>query len=121
MNRLRCPAFAVACLAFTAQSALAGGPFDGHWSVSIWTKRGDCDPGYKYEVLINDGRLANGGPENFDISGRIDPNGAVKVSVRRGEQHASGAGKLAAGRGAGTWQGKSTTGECAGTWEAERR
>ena len=95
--------------------------FDGSWSVLIITEVGDCDRAYRYGVRIERGRLFYEGETGIEFSGRVEANGRVTVSVRRGDQGASGSGRLSGNRGTGTWKGQSSTGECSGTWEAERR
>lgn len=112
-------AFAVSVM--FAEKAPARMPYDGNWSVSIWTEKGECDRGYRYELKIDNGKVAYRGRENFDVSGRVDGSGAVTVRVARGERSAAGSGRLAANGGRGTWRGKAPTGECSGYWEAERR
>jgi hypothetical protein len=107
---------ASALLAATASNA--GTPrYDGLWSVSIITEKGDCDRGYRYPIRITRGMLANGGSDPFAISGRVAPSGAITVTVSHGEQSATGSGRLAGDSGAGYWRG----GSCSGTWTAERR
>jgi hypothetical protein len=101
--------------------APAATPFDGRWSVSIVTERGDCDRGYRFDVRIENGRLVYDGEGGFDFSGTVAPNGAVTVTVGKGSQSASGSGRLAARSGSGTWLGRSPSGACAGRWDAERR
>jgi hypothetical protein len=107
----------------------AGGPapaksiFDGLWSVTIITETGTCDPAYRYPIQITDGAVTynmNEGSGIVDIVGKVDANGAVKVVVRRGDQHADGSGRLSQNGGAGTWAGKSAQIACAGRWEAAR-
>lgn len=95
--------------------------FDGSWSVLIVTEAGDCDRAYRYGVRIERGRLFYEGETGIEFSGRVEANGRVTVSVRRGDQGASGSGRLSGNRGTGTWKGRSSTGECSGRWEAERR
>lgn len=112
-------AFALVCL--FAISASARMPFDGNWSVSIWTEKGECDRGYRYELKIDNGNVTYRGREAFDVSGRVDGGGAVFVRVARGDRSASGTGRLAANGGRGVWKGKAPSGECSGYWEAERR
>jgi hypothetical protein len=109
---------ALACL--TAETS-ARMPYDGNWSVSIWTEKGECDRGYRYELKIDNGNVTYRGRERFDISGRVDGGGFVRVNVARGERSANGTGRLASSTGRGTWKGKAPTGECSGYWEAERR
>ena len=104
-----------------AESAAARTPFDGNWSVSIWTDRGGCDRGYRYELRIANGRVSYGGEGSFEVSGRVDGRGRVQVRVSRGNQSANGSGRLSARHGRGTWRGQSSASACSGWWEAERR
>ena len=103
------------------QTGLATGLFDGLWSVLIITERGTCDRGYRYAVRIKGGRVGHADPSNssFRISGSVGGGGATRVAVARGNQSASGAGRLSRNGGAGRWQ--SSKGECSGVWQAERR
>lgn len=91
--------------------------YDGLWSVSIVTEKGDCDRGYRYPIRIANGTLVNGGETAFDISGRVMATGAITVTVSHGNRSAKGSGRLANDSGAGSWTG----GSCSGTWTAERR
>jgi hypothetical protein len=120
-NRLtRSLAFALVAASATlaASTSNAAAPrYDGLWSVSIVTEKGDCDRGYRYPVRINHGVLVNGGSDPFTISGRVAPSGAITVTVSHGDQSATGAGRLAGDEGEGHWSG----GSCSGTWSAERR
>lgn len=96
-------------------------PHDGRWSVVVITEKGDCDQAYRYEVAIDDGKVSYAGREQVDFSGTVAAGGAVRVSIRLGDQGATGSGKLSGASGAGTWQGTGSKGSCAGRWEAERR
>lgn len=101
----------------------AKGPFDGPWAVTIMTERGECDPAYRYAVVVADGNVVSDARESSGIvaiSGKVDEGGNVKVSVTRGEQHANASGKLSPSGGVGTWAGKSSTTTCSGRWEARR-
>jgi hypothetical protein len=90
----------VAVSALTAAPANAGAPrYDGMWSVSIVTQKGD------------------GGSDPFTISGKVAPSGAITVTVSSGSKSATGSGHLAGNSGEGLWHG----GACSGTWTAERR
>jgi hypothetical protein len=91
--------------------------YDGLWSVSIVTEKGDCDRGYRYPVRISNGTLANAGDSVFTISGRVGGSGAITVMVSAGGKSATGSGRLAGNLGTGSWTG----GECSGSWTAERR
>lgn len=99
----------------------ASGGFDGLWSVLIITEKGTCDRGYRYAVRIKGGRVGHADPagSSFRISGSVAGNGAARVSVVRGDQSASGTGRLTRDGGAGRWT--SSKGECSGIWQAERR
>lgn len=104
-----------------SQPGHATGIFDGLWSVLIITEKGTCDRGYRYAVRIRGGRVGHADPANssFRISGNVAGGGAARVVVARGNQSASGSGRLSRNGGAGRWQ--SSKGECGGVWQAERR
>jgi hypothetical protein len=108
---------ASATLAASATSNAAAPRYDGIWSVSIITEKGDCDRGYRYPVRISHGVLANGGSDPFTITGNVTPSGAIVVTVSAGNKSATGLGRLAGNGGAGLWQ----AGACSGSWSAERR
>lgn len=108
---------AAACLTASATSNAAAPSYDGVWSVSIVTEKGDCDRGYRYPIRIVHGVLANGGSDPFTISGKVAPSGAITVTVSHGDKSATGSGRLAGGAGEGFWKG----GACSGTWTAEKR
>jgi len=118
-NRLAACALATATASFAASAPTnAAVPrYDGVWSVSIVTQKGDCDRGYRYPIRITKGVLANGSPDLFTISGKVSSSGAIVVTVSAGSKSATGSGRLAGNVGAGHWQG----GACSGTWSAERR
>lgn len=94
---------------------------DGNWSVLVVTEAGDCDRAYRYPVRVENGAVRYEGEAGIDLSGNVSSQGAVKVTIRRGEQSASGTGRLSGNAGSGTWSGKSSSGECTGSWQAERR
>ena len=119
-NRLLGAAFGalLAGSAIAAAAAANAAPsYDGVWSVSIVTEKGDCDRGYRYPIRIANGVLANGGNDPFTISGKVAPSGAITVTVSSGSKSATGSGHLAGNSGEGLWHG----GACSGTWTAERR
>lgn len=103
-----------------ATSARAGTAFDGAWRVTIITQSGNCDPAYSYPVKVEGGRVTYSGDGSFDISGHVGDAGAVSVTIARGDQKASGSGKLSANSGSGQWSGKSSSTACSGRWEATR-
>jgi hypothetical protein len=93
--------------------------FDGNWSVLIVTERGTCDRAYRYPVRISGGSVGYAGQASFNVYGRVGANGAVTVTVSRGNQSASGSGMLSLSDGSGRW--RTASGECSGHWTAERR
>jgi hypothetical protein len=118
---------AVALTAILSTAAVCGGspanaaPFDGPWSVTISTSRGDCGSESLYGVVIRNGSVRYAGGAGVAMSGHVSNNGSVSVSVRQGDKHASGSGRLYAnGTGRGSWSGASSTGRCAGSWSAQR-
>jgi hypothetical protein len=106
---------ASAIVASTASFAVPR--YDGLWSVSIVTEKGDCDHGYRYPVRISNGMLANAGDTVFTITGKVVGTGAITVTVSGGGKSAIGSGRLAGNIGSGFWTG----GACSGSWTAERR
>ena len=121
-NRLaRSFAFALVAASATlaASTSNAAAPrYDGLWSVSIVTEKGDCDRGYRYPIRIQNGALANAGSVTaITINGKVQPTGAITVIVSAGAKSASGSGRLSGDLGEGRWTG----GECSGSWTAERR
>jgi hypothetical protein len=121
-------ASAFTALAILAATAIPASPapisaakphFDGAWSVLIVTERGTCDRAYRYPVRISNGSVGYAGEAPFKVTGRVGANGAVTVTVSRGDQSATGSGMLSASDGSGRW--RTASGECSGTWTAERR
>ena len=111
----------VACVAASAiiatTASYAVPAYDGLWSVSIVTERGDCDRGYRYPIRITRGVLSNPGDQVFTITGKVAPTGAIVVTVSAGGHSATGTGRLSGTLGEGSWTG----GACSGSWTAERR
>jgi len=93
--------------------------YDGGWSVLIVTEKGTCDRAYRYPVKIENGTVGYAGSAAFHVSGKVGPNGAVTVTVSRGDKSATGTGTMSGTDGFGTWT--AASGECSGTWTAERR
>jgi hypothetical protein len=122
--------------AFALATALSGGvicsdcsianaqaQFNGNWSVVIYTRRGNCDPTYRYGVSIYNGVVSGGG--GASLSGRVSRSGNVQVSVSSGGSSAHGSGRLIVdrsgyGRGSGSWRGSGPNGACSGSWAASR-
>lgn len=110
-------ALATGAAAIGLSPATSAPAYDGLWSVVIVTERGTCDRAYRYPVRISRGALLNVGDSPVTIAGRVGDNGGITVTVSRGNQRATGSGRLSGNNGAGSWQG----GDCSGIWEAERR
>jgi hypothetical protein len=108
-------ALVAASIAMAATASSAMPRYDGLWSVSIVTKKGDCIA--RYPMRIANGVLANGGDIAIDVSGKVTAYGAVTVVVSHGDTRAAGAGRLVANAGNGSWKRSS----CSGSWTAERR
>ena len=127
MSTLRTTAAAFAALAVLATSVVpayatpiaSAKSFDGGWSVLIVTEKGTCDRAYRYPVKIENGSVGYAGTASFNVTGKVGANGAVTVTVSRGDKSATGHGRMSGTDGAGTWT--AASGECSGTWTAERR
>jgi len=118
------PAFAAAAIVATSvvpasAPAFAKSSYDGQWSVLIVTQKGTCDRAYRYPVKIDNGAVGYAGTASFNVTGKVGQNGAVTVTVSRGDKSATGTGRMSATDGSGIWQ--AASGECSGTWTAERR
>jgi hypothetical protein len=115
-SSVRALVFASAIAAFTA--SLAGsayaGPYDGSWSVSVTTSRGNCGS-YRYGVNISNGIVSGSG-----ASGRVSNSGHVSVTVSGGAGTAHGSGHLSRNSGGGSWRGSGGQGTCSGSWSASR-
>ena len=81
-NQGRTQKFA-ALLAATVATAVLSTPsfaiprYDGLWSVSIVTEKGDCDRGYRYPIRISNGQLVNAGDAGFTITGKVGQTGRM--------------------------------------------
>jgi hypothetical protein len=111
---------AIAAIPASIAATPALAQFDGRWSVSIVTDRGNCDRAYRYGLEIRNGVVSYVGDNAFDIHGQVNRNGYVHVRVARGATYADGHGRLSRDGGSGVWQGEGS-GSCSGTWTAERR
>ena len=99
--------------------AFARSNYDGQWSVLIVTQKGTCDRAYRYPVKIDNGSVGYAGEASFNVSGKVGANGAITVTVSKGDKSAKGTGRMSTTDGAGIWTAGS--GDCSGTWTAERR
>ena len=111
--------FGVAAFACGSAAASTRTTYNGRWSGLIITDQGTCDRGYRYAININDGVMHYDG-DAVEINGLVARNGAVSVTVSRGDQQASGQGHLDQNSGQGVWSSAPSGSSCSGRWEAER-
>ena len=100
-----------------AARRIASSPYDGTWSVAIYTLRGDCGS-VRVAVRIVGGRVY-AEDQSYRASGGVGANGVVRVAVSGFSRSAAGSGRLSGNSGAGSW--RSSRGECSGSWAASRR
>ena len=100
-----------------AARRIAGSPYDGTWSVAIYTLRGECGS-VRAAVRIVGGRVYSE-DQSYRASGGVGANGVVRVAVSGFGRSAAGSGRLSRNSGAGSW--RSSRGECSGSWSASRR
>ena len=111
-------AAAAALVTAIPSAAPAANSNDGIWSVTIFTRAGNCPSSLRYGVRVLGGRVY-GDDQSYQVNGTVAANGATRVTVSEKGQSASGTGRLSGNRGAGLW--RTSTGECSGQWTAERR
>ena len=64
-------AFIAAAATLTSTTSFAMPRYDGLWSVSVVTQKGDCDPGYRYPIRISNGALVNAGDAGSTSAARL--------------------------------------------------
>lgn len=99
-----------------ARSGPTRSSYDGEWSVAIYTLQGEC--GAVRAALRIFGSRVYSVDQSYQAYGAVSSRGAVRVTVVRGNQSASGSGRMSHTSGAGRW--RSFRGECSGTWSATR-
>jgi hypothetical protein len=109
---------AVAVMGAATEVAVAATPFDGAWSLTFFTRRGQCEPSYNFDIYIRNGNLIH--PNLVRFKGRVARNGAVRATVAVEDKYASGSGRLTMRAGRGSWAGYAGGSRCAGTWVATR-
>ena len=92
---------------------------DGIYAVDIVTRHGSCDRDYHWMIAVSGGRVRSAGDRVMEASGRINQRGIVALAFEGFGEVATATGKLARGKGSGTWS--STTMQCAGSWRATMR
>jgi hypothetical protein len=105
------------CTPTNAARRGGGPPYDGTWSVAIYTMRGDCGS-VRVAVRIVGGRVYSE-DQSYRASGGVGRNGVVRVAVSGFGRSAAGSGRLSGNSGSGSW--RSSRGECSGSWSASRR
>jgi hypothetical protein len=123
MKRHHTMALAVSAGIVCASAALAtsaiAAPFDGKWNVRLVTHSGTCDSSYNQTIAIENGQvraLASG--EGPAISGGIESDGTVALTIRRSIAQANASGRLTTKSGVGAWT-LAMLG-CSGRWTATR-
>jgi hypothetical protein len=107
----------LACTPTNAARRIGGSPYDGTWSVAIYTLRGDCGS-VRVAARIVGGRVYSA-DQSYQANGAVGANGVIRVAVAGFGRSASGSGRLSRNAGAGRW--RSSRGECSGSWSASRR
>jgi hypothetical protein len=110
-------ALLLACTLTNAARRIGGSPYDGTWSVAIYTLRGDCGS-VRVAARIVGGRVYSE-DQNYQSNGAVGANGLIRVTVAGAGRSASGSGRLSQNSGTGSW--RSSGGECSGSWSATRR
>lgn len=109
---------ALSAIAAGLDTAAAATAYDGSWSLTFYTRRGDCDPSYNFQVQITNGIISH--PNLVRFRGRVSRDGAVSASVAVEGKYASGSGRLTRTSGRGSWTGRTESSRCSGTWVASR-
>jgi hypothetical protein len=109
---------AASCFIVFASAAYGRPAFDGSWDLVFVTQRGACDSTFSFTVDVTDGIVTE--PNLVKFRGYVAKSGAVRASVTVQDRYATGAGKLFATSGRGTWSGHSGTARCSGYWTARR-
>ncbi|MEA2978857.1 MAG: hypothetical protein QOF09_680 [Alphaproteobacteria bacterium] len=115
---VRASVFAFVVAAPTFDTAAAGTAYDGSWSLTIVTQRGNCDQTYYFQVQVTNGIVSH--PNLVRLRGRVSSKGVARVSVSVMDKHASGSGRLSRSSGSGRWSGHSGPDRCSGYWTAQR-
>ena len=100
--------------------AVAHSSFDGTWNVLFVTEAGQCGPPFRYDISIVNGVVVTSAEAAHDMSGHVDLDGNVRISVYRAAERAVGSGRLQNKSGAGIWKGVLSAHRCSGSWQAER-
>jgi hypothetical protein len=120
MQRLLAVTFLVVACVFD-HAALAQQQFDGRWSIEATPAKGACRRTQHYTVVVEKGVARNAVHRRTEdrVTGRLEPDGRIRVGVQRNGTRTDIAGKLAGHSGSGTW---TITGRiaCSGRWIASK-
>ena len=81
-------ALLLVCSPTNAARRVGVSPYDGTWSVVIYTLRGDCGS-VRVAARIAGGRVYSK-DESYEANGAVGANGVIRVSVASGRLSASG-------------------------------
>ena len=115
-------ALAALLLAALAPGAAASQRFDGAWGIQVLTERGECDPVYRYYIVIQNNAVhvkSMTGEVSPEVAGRINPSGRIDTRIGAPDDPVGIRGKLEGAAGSGQWSAPARG--CAGRWVAERR
>jgi hypothetical protein len=103
LRRFLVPTLAILILGFAcpptnAARRIGGSPYDGTWSVAIYTLRGDCGS-VRVAARIVGGRVYSE-DQSYRASGGVGANGVVRVAVSGFGRSAAGSGRLSGNSGA---------------------
>ena len=73
----------LACGPTNAARRVGGSPYDGTWSVAIYTLRGDCGS-VRVATRIVGGRVYSK-DQSYQANGAVGANGVIRVSVASGQ------------------------------------
>jgi len=110
-------ALLLVCTPTNAAPRVGVSPYDGTWSVAIYTLRGDCGSVRVGVRIVGSSVYAE--DQSYRARGSVGRNGVVRVAVSGYGRSAAGTGRLSGNSGSGSW--RSSRGECSGTWSASRR
>ena len=112
---------AAAALGVPGTGALAQAPQDGSWALEIMTERGECEPLYRYYIVIEGRavRVRSSFGETSEPLGLLRADGRVNATLGDADDSVSVKGRLGASSGTGTWSAPAR--RCAGRWTAATR
>ena len=119
---MRVPAALALLASLAAPGAVASAPFDGSWGIQVMTERGECDPVYRYYIVIQNNAVhvrSMRGEVAPEPSGRINPSGRIDTRIGAPDDPVGIRGRLERAAGSGSWTAPARG--CAGRWVAEKR